>query len=297
MNARQNATQLAVVESTAAAAEYTTAQIELIKKTVAAGCSTDELALFLEVCRGSGLNPFMKQIYAIKRGDKMTVQTGIDGYRLLAARTDALAGIDDAQYDTEDGEHPAWAQVTVWRLVQGQRVAFSAKARWREYAALNRDGNPSGLWGKMPWLMLGKCAEALALRKAFPAELSGVYTAEEMEQADNPPPAHYVEQATPTTPVAPSSAPQDRAARAMKDKAVMDLLVARQRFNDADRRAEIEGVFQAIEQDGRSVNLVSIRAELQARLSDFAEAPADAAVDAPASSSSLAGVDMGAPGN
>lgn len=278
-------TQLSVVDNNAnnAPAEYTTAQIELIKKTVAAGCSNDELALFLEVCRGSGLNPFMKQIYAIKRGDKMTVQTGIDGYRLLAARTGALAGIDDAIYDYEDAERPAWARVTVWRLVQGQRVPFTAKARWNEYAAQNKDGHPSGLWGKMPYLMLGKCAEALALRKAFPAELSGVYTAEEMEQADNPP-TPYVESA-PAATVTPQA--EDRAARAMRDKQVMDLLIARQRFNDADRRAELAGVFDAIEQDGRVINLASIRAELKARLSDLE----------PAAETALEGVDMGAPGN
>lgn len=277
-------TQLTVVENNVnnASAEYTTAQIELIKKTVAAGCSNDELALFLEVCRGSGLNPFMKQIYAIKRGDKMTVQTGIDGYRLLAARTHELAGIDDATYDTEEAEHPTWASVTVWRFVQGHRVPFTAKARWREYAALNKDGNPTSMWAKMPYLMLAKCAEALALRKAFPAELSGVYTAEEMEQADNPP-TPYVE-ATPAAAAAPQM--EDRATRAMRDKQVMDLLVARQRFNDADRRAELQGVFDAIEQDGRVINLASIRAELKARLSDFEEQAHE-----------LSGVEMGAPGN
>jgi phage recombination protein Bet len=281
-------TQLAVVENNVnnAPAEYTTAQIELIKKTVAAGCSNDELALFLEVCRGSGLNPFMKQIYAIKRGDKMTVQTGIDGYRLLAARTGALAGSDDALYDTEESEHPAWASVTVWRFVQSQRVPFTAKARWSEYAALNKDGHPTAMWAKMPYLMLGKCAEALALRKAFPAELSGVYTAEEMAQADNPP-TPYVDSA-PAAAVAAAVTPQaeDRAMRAMRDKQVMDLLLARQRFNDADRRAELHGVFDAIEQDGRVINLASIRAELKTRLSDFDEPTHE-----------LSKVEMGAPGN
>jgi phage recombination protein Bet len=275
-----------------APAEYTTAQVELIKKTVAAGCSNDELALFLEVCKGSGLNPFMKQIYAIKRGDKMTVQTGIDGYRLLAARTGDLAGIDDAVYDAESDERPAWASVTVWRFVRGQRVPFTAKARWREYAQVNRDGNPTAMWAKMPYLMLGKCAEALALRKAFPAELSGVYTAEEMDQADNPP-TPYVEATPAPTPAptpasaqaqaqAPAPPATDRAAVAMRNKDIMDLLVARQRFNDADRRLELEAVFAAIEAAGGVVNAKSVRAELQARLDDV---------------TALSGLEMGAPGN
>lgn len=271
-------TQLSVIERES---DYSDAQVELIRKTVAAGCSNDELALFLEVCRGSGLNPFMKQIYAIKRGDKMTVQTGIDGYRLLAARTGALAGIDDALYDSEEGEHPAWAQVTVWRLVQGQRVPFSAKARWREYAGLNKDGNPVAMWAKMPWLMLGKCAEALALRKAFPAELSGVYTAEEMEQADNPP-TPYVEATmqgqTPVTRLL------DRVDKALTDPQVQELLIKLGRETREDQGGEIAGVIDFIEHAGQTVNLKSIKHELGARIADRV-APA------------LDKVDMGAPGN
>lgn len=151
----------------------------LIKSQIAQGCSDLELQLFAKVCQRTGLDPFARQVYAIKRGDKMTIQTGIDGYRLMAARTGSLAGIDDAEYDNEETDHPAWAKVTVYRLVQGQRAPFTAKARWSEY---KQDKSP--MWGRMPYLMLGKCAEALALRKAFPAELSGIYTQEEMDQAD-----------------------------------------------------------------------------------------------------------------
>jgi hypothetical protein len=82
---------------------------------------------------------------------------------------------------------PAWpykASVTVYKMVSGQRCAFSASALWDEYCQLAKDGKPTVMWQKMPYLMLAKCAEALALRKAFPAELSGVYTHEEMMQAD-----------------------------------------------------------------------------------------------------------------
>lgn len=173
---------------------FTSQQIDLIRRQIAPDASPDELALFLEVCRGTGLNPFMRQIHAVFRNAKdrngqwtkrMTIQTGIDGYRLLAARTGSLAGIDDVIYDDESGEHPNKATVTVWRITQGQRVPFTATARWREYVQTDKDGKPQSMWAKMPYLLLGKCAEALALRKAFPAELSGVYTAEEMMQADN----------------------------------------------------------------------------------------------------------------
>jgi len=164
----------------ATAGQWDSRQIDIIKRTIAPGISDDELYLFGMVCRRTGLDPFFKQIYAIKRSGKMTIQTGIDGYRLLADRTHCYAGSDVPEYDTEDAKNPTWAKVTVWKIVQGQRVAFTAKARWDEYALPTYD-----MWKKMPYLMLAKCAEALALRKAFPAELSGVYTTEEMQQADN----------------------------------------------------------------------------------------------------------------
>lgn len=274
--------QLITVES-AAPSEYTTAQVDLIKKTVAVGCSNDELALFLEVCKGSGLNPFMKQIYAIKRGDKMTVQTGIDGYRLLAARTGALAGIDDATYNSEDDAHPAWASVTVWRFVQGHRVPFTAKARWSEYAQVNRDGNPSGLWGKMPFLMLAKCAEALALRKAFPAELSGVYTAEEMDQADNPT-TPYVE-ATPAPAqraTEPTTKEVDLIGLALSKSSILQALNKLGIRNRDKQRAKLEEIKAGLEEIHKPFNGENTLAELERQY---------------AVATSLEGVEMGAPGN
>ena len=161
--------------------DFSNEKVDLIKKVVAVGCSDDELALFLYTCKRTGLDPLARQIYAIKRSNKMTIQTGIDGYRLIADRTGKLAGISDYVFDSEEGKFPPKATVTVKKLLpDGQIAEFTATARWGEYNA----GGPT--WQKMPFLMLGKCAEALALRKAFPADLSGVYTAEEMAQADNP---------------------------------------------------------------------------------------------------------------
>lgn len=187
----------------APAGTFTREQVDLIKKTVAEGTSDNELALFLEVCKSSGLNPFQRQIYAVMRSvntkdargnwvneKRMVIQTGIDGYRLIAARSGVHAGTSDAEYGAENkAGYPAWARVTVRKLMPGGHIAdFTATARWEEYCQTTKDGKPSGQWPKMPYLMLGKCAEALALRKAFPAELSGVYTAEEMSQADTPAP-------------------------------------------------------------------------------------------------------------
>src|SRR3990167_4758979 len=114
--------------------------------------------------------------------EDLSIQTGIDGYRLIADRTGFYAGSDEPTYMIADDGWPDVASVTVHKLVGGVRCPFSASARWKEYA---QDTSP--MWKKMPFLMLVNCAEALALRKAFPAELSGVYTHEEMMQADNEP--------------------------------------------------------------------------------------------------------------
>jgi phage recombination protein Bet len=158
---------------------FTRDKIELIKRTIAVGASDDELQLFLYTAKKTGLDPLARQIYAIKRAGKMTIQTGIDGYRLIADRTRQLAGISDYVFDSEEGKFPKKATVTVSKIIDGLVRDFTASARWDEYSQQS-----SPMWNKMPYLMLGKCAEALALRKAFPADLSGVYTTEEMSQAD-----------------------------------------------------------------------------------------------------------------
>lgn len=168
-------------------------QIELIKNTVAKGATDDELSLFVAVANRSGLDPFTKQIHFIKRRiwnkDKKayeelgTIQTGIDGYRAIAARTGEHAGTDDAVID-EKSDMPIKATVTVYRMIGGEPRAFTATARFSEYAQKYEE-KLTGQWAKMPFLMISKVAEALALRKAFPNVLSSVYTHEEMEQADS----------------------------------------------------------------------------------------------------------------
>lgn len=153
----------------------------------------EDLMLFLYTCKRTGLDPLVGQIYAVFRWDsrlgkeKMTIQTGIDGMRLVAQRTGEYAGQDDAKYLPEDesSQYPIKATVTVYKMIGGARVSFTATARWNEYAQYDKQQKLMGLWPKMPYLMLSKCAEALALRKAFPNELSGIHAREEMSQADN----------------------------------------------------------------------------------------------------------------
>lgn len=175
-------------------------RVALLRRTLCPDLSNDEMELFAGVCRRTGLDPFAKQIYAMKRRakkpgtkneyeDKLTIQTGIDGFRVIACRTSQLDGQDGPYWCGPDGvwldvwlkdAPPAAAKVIVFR--RGCSRGFTGIARFSEYAQFY-DGKPSGLWGKMSAGMIAKCAEALALRKAFPADLSGLYTSEEMDQA------------------------------------------------------------------------------------------------------------------
>jgi len=169
--------------------EYDRKQIDLIKQTVAKGATDLELKLFLHQCARTGLDPLSRQIHFIKRWnakankDEGAIQTGIDGYRVIADRTGEYAGSDDAVFaKMNSGEkYPEFATVTVWKMVAGQRCSFAATARWSEYYP--GDDHKGFFWRKMPYGQLAKCAEALALRKAFPQQLSGIYTNEEMDQA------------------------------------------------------------------------------------------------------------------
>ena len=163
---------------------WTPEQTQLIATTIAPGCSSDELRLFAYACQRTGLDPFSKQIYAIKRGGKMTIQAGIDGLRAIAERTGELDGShtewcgDDGQWADVwlSAKPPAAAKTTIWR--KGSSHPFTGVARFAEYNA------GQGLWSKMTAAMIAKCSEALALRKAFPANLSGVYSTDEMEQVE-----------------------------------------------------------------------------------------------------------------
>ena len=165
-----------------AAPAVTAEQRELIKTTIARGATDDELRLFLYDCARQGVHPLDKLIHFTKRGGRYTPVTSIDLMRTRAAETNEYAGSDDATFEAfDDDGPPVSATVTVYRLTQGQRFAYTATARWREYTP----GELAGpLWQKMPHTMLAKCAEALALRKAFPRQLAGLYAAEELDQAE-----------------------------------------------------------------------------------------------------------------
>jgi phage recombination protein Bet len=166
---------------------------DVIAGNIYVNCVSDELPIpdqdiarfFHQIIR-TGLDPLSNQIYITPRGGRGSVQTGIDGLRLIADRTGQYIGSTDPIYDGDltqyafkqtGRKNPTTATVTVKKLIGTVVGDFTSTAEWDAYNV------PGSFWKKMPLLMLAKCAEALALRKAFPNETSGLYISEEMNQA------------------------------------------------------------------------------------------------------------------
>ena len=204
--------QLTTIQPTAPRT-YTGSQLSLIRRTVAKDTTNDEFDLFIEVCRRAGFDPFRKQIYCfVFNKDKpdrrqMAIVTGIDGYRSVAARSGAYRPdnkparitYDEAEKSETNPLGIVSAEVSVFRFAHGDWFETEAIAYWEEFAPVaeiweyDPEKNkrvPTGKfklekdsWRKMPRIMISKCAEAQALRKGWPEELSGIYSEEEMDRA------------------------------------------------------------------------------------------------------------------
>jgi len=177
-----------------------------LKSSLYPGATDESVDMVLSYCRAAALDPMTKPVHIVpiwipeKRdgnrvvspaGMRDVVMPGIELYRTKAHRTGEYAGQDEAQFGPDivanlggvQLTYPQWCKVTVYRTTAGQRVPYSAKVYWLEaYATAKRDTDaPNAMWKKRPYGQLEKCAEALALRKAFPEAVGAQPTAEEME--------------------------------------------------------------------------------------------------------------------
>lgn len=161
--------------------QFNDEQIVLIKSQIAKDCTDGELQLFLYQCKQTGLNPLTRQIYAIKRAGKMTIQTSIDGFRVIAERSGSYAGQDEPIWENDEKGFPIKCTVRVYKFTPNFEQRYCAGvgvAHFKEYYP-----TPQNLQKTMPHTMIAKVAEALALRKAFPQDLSGLYTGDEIADA------------------------------------------------------------------------------------------------------------------
>jgi len=191
--------------------DFSARDLALVRRTVAADTTDDEFNIFVNYCSTLGLNPLRRQVYALvyNKADakkrKMSIIVAIDGFRAVAARTGNYRPDDEEprfEFDAEakSPTNPLGfvkAVVKVWQFSHGEWFPVTASAYWDEYAptrdewAEGEDGKRrptgkktlDGKWPTMGRLMLAKCAEALALRKAWPDDFSNVYAPEELDRA------------------------------------------------------------------------------------------------------------------
>ncbi len=174
-------------------------QVDLLKRTICKGATDDELQMFVAQANRLQLDPISKQIHAVKRWSTadsreiMSIQIAIDGFRVVAGRTREYLGQEGPLWCGADGvwkevwlsdDQPAAAKVGVLR--KGFVGPLWRVATWKSYVQTMKGGQPTPFWARMGDVMLAKCAEALALRAAFPQDLSNVYVPEELMQEEVP---------------------------------------------------------------------------------------------------------------
>lgn len=180
----------------------------LVEAVFPAAKSIDSIVMVLSYCKARNLDPFKRPVHIVPMWDAQrgamveTVWPGISELRTTAARTKGYAGCDEAEFGPEKTQtfkgrmkkqggwedieatvtYPEWCRLTVYRIIDGARCKFvGPKARWEEtFATIGKSGVPNQMWQDRPEGQLEKCAEAAALRRAFPEELGNDLTVEEM---------------------------------------------------------------------------------------------------------------------
>lgn len=241
-------------------------QKKLVFNTVAKGLSAADQALFEAVCLSSGLDPLRKEVYAVVRGGKMSIQTGIDGYLKLANQTKELNGMEVLFYDEDGTESEVWLKKTppVACLVRvyrkGAQYPFTASCRFDAY----KQGGQ--MWQKFPETMLAKATTTLALRRGFADVIAGIASADEMDQAGMAEPEALaqgtpVAAAKPAPKAAPKSAPKVEAAAENLAKATRGevveapALVPDEKGAELAERDDLTGAVGALYKKARLVGL------------------------------------------
>lgn len=179
----------------AAPLDFTTEQRKMILDSFLNGATEAEATVLLELARLRRLNPITRQIHFVKRWDGerscyvWAAQVGIDGFRAIAERTGLYDGQDEPEFEYDKNGGLRLCRVKIYRK-DWSRAAVGV-AHMAEYAQKKKDGSPTSMWANKPHVMIAKCAEALAFRKAFPEDTSGLYAPEEMpaeERELNPAP-------------------------------------------------------------------------------------------------------------
>jgi phage recombination protein Bet len=184
------------MSSALAVTQSETELIGVLQSSLYPGATIGSVKMVLGYCKAAGLDPMQKPVHIVPMWDKNTkamrdvVMPGIGLYRTQAARSGQYAGVTDPEFGPDTTEDiggtkitfPAWCRVTVKRLLGSTVVEFAAREFWKEnYATASKDSAaPNAMWKRRPYAQLAKCAEAQALRKAFP-ELGSAPTADEME--------------------------------------------------------------------------------------------------------------------